>query len=141
MPDRILMRWVGVIAVLNAFHTVDHVLRGDFHWPIDGPTVVFVTIITTIYGVLGVGAALYRRERVGPLFWIVIGLLGLGFGWLSHFSPVTEQPVRVIFSAYQSAVAGTLAVACLIALMLAVLAATVRAASLWRRLRRGPAAD
>lgn len=135
------MRLVGGIAVLNAFHTLDHVLRGDFHWPIDAPTVVFVAIITTIYGVLGVGAALYRQQRVGPLFWMVIGLLGLGFGWLSHFSPVTDQPVQVIFSAYQSPVAGMLAVACLVALMLAVLAVTVRAAFLWRRQRRAPAAN
>lgn len=128
IPDRRLLRLLALIAVLNALHLVDHVLRGDFHWPIDEQSIGFLIVATVIFGGLGAGVAWYRVGRVGPCFWVLVGILGLGLGWLSHFSPMTDQPVSVIYRAYQAAPAGALAVGCLLALMGAVLTATVYAA-------------
>ncbi len=130
-PDRTLTRLIKLIAVLNVFHLVDHILRGDFHWPIDEQSVGFIVVATIILGGIALGLWLYRSGRVGSLIWTIFGALGLGLGWLSHFSPMTDQPVSVIYHAYHSAAGGVLAVACLLGLMLAVLTATVYAWYLW----------
>ncbi len=130
-PDRTLTQLIVLIAFLNALHLVDHLLRGDFHWPIDQQSVGFVVVATIILGGSVGGLWFYRSGRVGPMFWTVVGTFGLGLGWYSHFSPMTDQSVSVIFRAYQSSVGGVIAVACLLILMLAVLTATVYAWYLW----------
>lgn len=127
-PPDTLERLILGIAALNGLHAIDHVLRGDFHWPIDDQSIGFIVVIATIYLVLGLGLIGYRRGIVGPRFWACIGLGGLVFGWLSHFSPFTDQPVAVIIHALQ---AGGIAVALLILLMLVVLVATVQAFVVW----------
>jgi hypothetical protein len=132
MPDKLLTTLVNVIATLNALHAVDHIIRGDVHWPLDGPSVAFVLITVVTYGVLGLGLVLYRTQRVGPRFWVLVGLMGLAFGWLAHFSPFTDQPPAVILAAYTSRWVGGFALACLLALMLVVLSVTVYAGWLWR---------
>lgn len=127
-----LLGLVATIFVLNALHTVDHVLPGDFHWPLDAQSIAFVAITLTINVVLGMGLWLYEKGRLGWRFWTVTGAIGLLFGWFSHFSPFTDQPPMRIYGAYQSATAGGLAVALLMLLMLAVLATTVYAGYRWK---------
>jgi hypothetical protein len=133
MPDPRLLRLLGLIAILNVLHLVDHIFRGDFHWPIDEQSVGFIGVATIILGGMGLGVRLYRSGRIGPRFWVMVGVLGLGLGWLSHFSPITDQPVSVIYHAYTDPLAGSLAVGCLFLLMFSVLNGTVVAAYLWRR--------
>lgn len=133
MPDRRLLQLLALIAVLNFLHILDHLFRGDFHWPIDEQSVGFVIVVTIIFGGMGWGTRLYRAGLVGPRFWVIIGMLGLGLGWLSHFSPTTDQPVSAIYEAYSAPWAGALAVGCLFLLMSAVMGATVYAGSLWMR--------
>ena len=41
MPNRRLIQLLVVIAFLNVLHLFDHILRGDFHWPIDEQSVGF----------------------------------------------------------------------------------------------------
>ena len=135
-PDHTLVRLILAIAVLNAAHTIDHVVRGDFHWPLDGQSIGFILIITSIYLVIGIGLRLSRSGIVGPPFWTIIGGAGLLFGWLSHFSPFTDQPVHVIYGAYHVAIGGTVAVACLMLLMGFVLTVTMYSAYLWYSRRR-----
>jgi hypothetical protein len=94
--------------------------------------VAFVLIMMVTYGVLGFGLVLDRTQRVGPRFGTLMGLGGLAFGWLAHFSPFTDQPPAVILGAYTSRCAGGFALACLLALMLVVLSVTVYAGWLWR---------
>jgi hypothetical protein len=133
MPDPRLLRFLGLIAILNVLHLVDHILRGDFHWPIDEQSVGFIGVATIILGGMGLGVQLYRSGLVGPRFWVMVGVLGLGLGWLSHFSPVTDQPVSVIYHGYAAPWAGSLAVGCLFLRMFSVLGATALAASLSRQ--------
>ncbi|NOU11695.1 MAG: hypothetical protein HOO98_16995 [Nitrospira sp.] len=133
IPDPRLLRFLGLIAILNVLHLVDHILRGDFHWPIDEQSVGFISVATIILGGMGLGVRLYRSGRVGPRFWVMIGVLGLGLGWLSHFSPMTDQPVSVIYHGYAAPWAGVLAVGCLVLLLFSVLGATVFAGYLWWR--------
>ncbi len=132
MPDRRLLQLLGIIALLNVLHLADHILRGDFHWPMDEQSVGFIAVATVILGGLALGVWLYRAGWVGPRFWMIVGVLGLGLGWLSHFSPMTDQSVSVIYQGYQDPWAGVLAVGCLFLLMVSVLGATVYAGYLWK---------
>lgn len=133
MPDPRLLQLLGVIAFLNVLHLVDHLLRGDFHWPIDEQSIGFLVVATVILGGMGLRVWLYRAGRVGARFWTLVGILGLGLGWLSHFSLMTDQPLSVIYQGYTAPWAGVFAVGCLILLMLSVLGATAFAGYLWKR--------
>jgi hypothetical protein len=95
MPDRRLLQLLGIIALPNVLHLVDHILRGDFHWPIDEQSIGFLVVATVILGGMGLGVSLSRAGRVGARFWAIVGILGLELGWFSHFSPMTDQPVSV----------------------------------------------
>ena len=133
--DRSLVRLILVIAWLNGVHTIDHIMRGDFHWPLDGQSVGVVLVVAAIYLVIGVGVRLSRREVVGPLCWAIVGCGGLILGWLSHFSPFTDQPLHVIYGTYHNATGGALAVLCLMLLMGVVLTATLYSIYLWHHQR------
>ena len=133
MVNTRLLNLLGLIALLNVLHLVDHILRGDFHWPIDEQSIGFLVVATVILGGMGLGVWLYRAGLVGPRFWVMVGVLGLGLGWLSHFSPMTDQPLSVIYHGYTAPWAGVLAVGCLFLLMLSVLGATLFAGYLWRQ--------
>jgi hypothetical protein len=133
MPNYRLIQLLAVIAFLNVLHLLDHIFRGDFHWPLDEQSIGFLLVATVILGGMGLGVSLYRDGRVGARFWTLVGILGLGLGWLSHFSPMTDQPLSVIYQGYTAPWAGVLAVGCLILLMLCVLGATVFAGYLWKR--------
>ncbi len=136
MPDSRLLQLLALIALLNILHLVDHILRGDFHWPIDEQSVGFMVVATVILGGMALGVWLYRAGRVGLRFWTIVGTLGLGLGWLSHFSPMTDQPLSVIYHGYTASWAGAMAIGCLLLLMLSVLGATIYAGFLW--MRRSP---
>ena len=68
---------------------------------------------------------------LGPRFGAMIGDRRLAVGWLSHFSPSTDQPVAAIFHVYPFTTARILAVGRLGLHMLAVLLATLLALMLW----------
>lgn len=54
-----------------------------------------------IYGVLGTGLFLYTKNKVGPRFWTITSVLGVGFGWLSHFGLIPMK-IRKSFKALTS---------------------------------------
>jgi len=136
MPDHRFIKLLGVIALLNVLHLIDHILRGDFHWPLDEQSVGFMVVATVILGGMALGVLLYRAGLVGPRFWTIVGMLGLGLGWLSHFSPMTDQPLSAIYQGYTAPWAGAMAIGCLLLLMLSVFGATVYARHLWTRAKR-----
>ena len=133
MPDRRLLQLLALIVVLNFLHILDHLFRGDFHWPMDEQSMGFLVVVTIIFGGMGWGTRRYRMGLVGPRFWVIVGTLGLGLGWLSHLSPTTDQSVSAIYEAYPASWAGSLAVGCFFLLMSTVLGATVYAGFLWMR--------
>ena len=60
--DRSLVRLILVIVWLNGVHTLDHMIRGDFHWPLDGQSVGFVLVVAAIAVVALVMGLQFRRE-------------------------------------------------------------------------------
>ncbi|HEY1372239.1 MAG TPA: hypothetical protein VGH50_07195 [Candidatus Binatia bacterium] len=133
MPDKKLINLILLGGVLYLGHAIDHVARGDVRWPLGMESLPFIVVTVIIYALIGFGIYFYRRNKIGPRFWAIFAALGAAFGWLGHLSPFTEQPPRYIFSAYSSAWAGTLALGCLFALMLVLIAVTLYAAYLWVR--------
>lgn len=133
MGDRALIALVAVGAILFSGHVIDHVARGDVHWLLTVDSVVFIIVVVTVYAIIGFGLHLYLNGKVGPLFWALVGGIGLAFGWLGHFSPFTDQPPRHILHAYSSAAVGWLALGCLVALMLVLIIAVAYAVHLWAR--------
>jgi hypothetical protein len=51
MPDRRCIQLLGVIVLLNILHFMDHILREDFHWPIDEQSVGSLIVATVIISV------------------------------------------------------------------------------------------
>jgi hypothetical protein len=136
MRDSTLIALVVTAAILFSGHVVDHVARGDVQWPLTTDSVAFILVSVAGYAIIGVGLTLYFNDKVGPLFWALVGGIGLALGWLGHFSPFTDQPPRHILHAYSSAAVGWLALGCLVALMLVLIIAVVHAVQLWTRQNR-----
>jgi hypothetical protein len=132
MPDKKLEILIFFAALFFLAHTVDHVAR-DLRWPLTAEAIPFLAftalILATVFGAF----LLYRRGKIGPRFLAVLGTVSVAIGWLGHFSPFTEQPLSHIFNAYQSPMAGWLAVGTLFALMLSLVAITIYSGMLWVR--------
>src|SRR5438067_813275 len=122
MADKILISLVILIAILYTGHAADHVVRGDIPLGLTPESLVSLAINIGIYAFIGVGLYLYIRGKVGPRLWAIAAGVGVVLGWLGHFSPFTDQPPQYILAAYDSAAAGALALGCLTALMLALVA-------------------
>jgi hypothetical protein len=133
MPDKKLIILVAILIVLNFGHDADHIARGDLRLPLTVESAPPIIIIVAIFSILVFGLYFYLKNKVGPLFWAIVAGTGAAFGWLAHFSPFTEQTPQYIFHAYGTAAAGALAVACLVALMLALITTAVYAEYLWAR--------
>jgi len=136
MRDRTLVILVIVIAVLNVGHTIDHVVRGDVPWPLTMDSLAFIVVSAIIYALIGGGLWLYWIGKIGPRSFMIAGAGGAAFGWLGHFSPYTDQPPQHIVNAHSSVAIGRLALAWLIALMLALIVASIYAGWLWLAQRR-----
>ncbi len=131
MRDKKLVALVVLATIFSLGHSADHIVRGDLRWPITSESVPFIIISVVIYTVIALGLYLYSKGKVGHRFWAILAGGGVAFGWLAHFSPFTNQPARYILGAYESVVAGWLALSCLIALMLVLVIATLYAGYLW----------
>jgi hypothetical protein len=68
MRDRTLIALVVAVALLFSGHVIDHVARGDAHWPLTVDSVAFIFVSLTIYAIIGLGLRLYLKGKVGPLF-------------------------------------------------------------------------
>lgn len=128
MRDRKLIALLTLLIVLSLGHDLDHMIRGDIRWQL-----LPAVLILAKYAFLGFGLFFYIKGKVGPLFWAIAAGLGVGLGWLTHFSPFTDQTPQYIYRAYDSPAAGMLAVAWLAALMLALIITTFYAEYLWAR--------
>jgi len=136
MADRRLAAIVILTGLLSLGHAADHICRGDIQFSLSMGSVLTIVFNVAIYAAIGVGLYLYLRRRIGPLFWAFFAGAGLGALWLGHLSPFTDQPPQYILRAYDSAAAGWLALACLFALALALIAGVLYAEYLWARASR-----
>ena len=135
MRDRKLEILIFLAALLFLGHTVDHVAR-DLRWPLTAEAIPFLAATAVILLIVFGALYLYRRGSIGARFWAIFGAITVAIGWLGHFSPFSEQPVGVIYNAYQSPLAGGLAVVALLALMLSLIAVTLYSGTLWFRRAR-----
>jgi hypothetical protein len=133
MRDKILITLVVLIIILNLGHTADHFARGDFHWPLTMESVPPIIVTLAVNAILGFGLYFYLKNKVGPLFWALAAGIGVALGWLAHFSPFTDQTPQYIYHAYATPILGSLAVASLVALMLALITTAIYAEYLWAR--------
>jgi hypothetical protein len=131
MRDKKLIALIIVGTILSLGHNVDHIVRGDLALPLTLESVPFIVVTLVTYTIIACGLYLYSKGKVGARFWAIFAGAGLAFGWLGHFSPFTDQPARYVFNAYESVIAGWLALSCLLALMLTLMIAAVYAAYLW----------
>jgi hypothetical protein len=134
MRDRRFIVLLVLITVFVTAHNIDHVVRGDLPLPLSAASLPFLVVVSVIYALIGLTFYAYARRKIGPRFFIVAGLAGLAFGWLSHFSPYTDQPASYILKAYDSAAAGWLALSTLLGIMLGLAAIVLYAGC---RLMRG----
>lgn len=131
MRDKILITLVVLIIILNLGHTADHFARGDFRWPVTVESVPLIIVTLAINAILCFGLYFTVKNKLGPLFWAIAAGIGVALGWLAHFSPFTDQTPQYIYHAYATPAAGSLAVACLVALMLALITTAIYAEYLW----------
>ena len=132
MRDKTLIALILAGTVLSLAHNADHIARGDVPFTLP-QSLPFLVVTLAIYAIVGIGLFLYWHNKMGPRFWAIVAGLGVILGWFGHLSTFTDQPPQYICSAYRSVAAGWLAVACLAALMLVLIAATVYATYLYGR--------
>ncbi|QPD05180.1 MAG: hypothetical protein Nkreftii_002954 [Candidatus Nitrospira kreftii] len=66
---------------------------------------------------------------------MLVGTLGLGLGWLSHFSQMTDQPLTVTYHRYTASWAGAVAIGCLLLCILSVFGIMVYSGYVWMRVK------
>ncbi|MEP6601786.1 MAG: hypothetical protein ABJB49_08220 [Nitrospirota bacterium] len=109
-------RLIGIAVALSLGHNLDHVIREHLF---SFSALVPLFILSGLFygttrpwgsGCIDRSELVHGSGRSAPA-WDSPSELG-------HFSPFTDQSVTAIFRAYESSVAGALAVLCLIALMM-----------------------
>jgi hypothetical protein len=123
---------IAVPTLLGIAHHVDHVIRGNHvGWPV-APAVNSFTYSLVIYPVIGLGLYLTATDRVGVRYWVGTAALGTVMMWFFHLSPWAVEPPADVILPYANPLAGYLAFAVLIALVLSLLVTTGYATYRWR---------
>lgn len=131
--DRRLAGLVAVAAAFSAGHHLDHIIRGNHvGWPITGDVNVF-TYSLAIYPLLLGGWLLYRADKVGPRFWLLLSGGGSLFVAAIHFGPWAIEPPADIIELYQPRVLGWVAFGWLLSFVAALVVAS---AYEWKLLRK-----
>lgn len=133
MRDGKLLVPLIAVTVLVTGHNIDHLLRDDILSLPPSAQLIFAAVIGVIYVLIGVTFVLYRKDRIGPRYFTIVSLAGFSFGWFAHFSPYSDQTPRDILNAYDSATAGWIALAVLLALMLTLALTALYAGYCWIR--------
>ena len=129
---RRLIVFLAIALAFGAAHHGEHIVRDVVGWPFADEITPF-TFSLAIYPAVLLGLYLFSRRLVGSGFWTILtgaGALVVGF---IHATPFGDEHPRDVFEAYDSAVAGGLAVAIAFALVAALVAASVYAGVQWAR--------
>jgi hypothetical protein len=111
MRDKKLPWLIALLTLFVTGHNVDHFIR-------DGFSVPLVVVVGVIYALIALSVVLYVKGKAGMRYFTIASVLGFAFGWLGHFSPYTDQPPTYILAAYNSSIAGWLALSSLFGIML-----------------------
>jgi hypothetical protein len=134
--DRKLYLLTYLALFLALGHHVDHVIRGNnVGWPVNSEINAF-TFSLAIYPIILVGLYLYRRQKVGPGFWVFLSAGGALFLSFIHFAPGAIEPPSEIIDVYYSRAAGLFAFGWLLLLIAVLMATSVYEGALWLRRRR-----
>jgi hypothetical protein len=135
---RLLLILASSAAVFSVLHHVDHVVRGNHSgWPFQAEVTPF-TFSLLIYVLILPAIYLTARGRDVAGYHLFVAVTGLALLGFVHFAPTGEQesPVHDIYMAYESSIAGMLALMILAGLMTSVaLLATIAFMTLRRRIR------
>jgi hypothetical protein len=136
--SRRLLLILASAAVFSVLHHVDHVVRGNHSgWPFQAEVTPF-TFSLLIYVLILPAIYLTARGRDVAGYHLFVAVTGLALLGFVHFAPTGEQesPVHDIYMAYESSIAGMLALMILAGLMTSVaLLATIAFMTLRRRIR------
>lgn len=125
--------FVVIPTVLGAAHHIDHIIRGNHvGWPLT-PHVNPFTYSLAIYPLLAISLYLTVTRRVDARYWA--GFFAFSAAMLAYFhvSPWAVEPPRDVMVPYESAVAGYLAFAIVLALIASVLFGSLYGTVLWYR--------
>ncbi len=116
-------------------HHVDHIIRGNHvGWPLI-PEVTPFTYSLGFYPLIAVGFYLYIKGHTAPLYWAFVTGFGFFFVGLTHFGPLAVEPPADIIGPYDSVVAGYVAMAWLVMLIVLLAATCLYSTYLWWRKR------
>ena len=137
--DRRLLALVGLAMAVGGLHHLDHVIRGNHvGWPVV-PEVTTFTFSLAFYPLVALGLVLTLAGRVDVRYWLAVSAGGLLTVSLVHFGPWAIEPPHHVTGPHESALASTLALTVVGALIGTLLVATGYAAFRWRADRSGPA--
>jgi hypothetical protein len=125
--------FVVIPTVLGAAHHIDHIIRGNHvGWPLT-PHVNPFTYSLAIYPLLAISLYLTVTRRVDARYWA--GFFAFSAAMLAYFhvSPWAVEPPRDVMVPYESALAGYLAFAVVLALIASVLVGSLYGVVLWYR--------
>ena len=135
---RLLLIFASSATIFSVLHHVDHVVRGNHSgWPFQAEVTPF-TFSLLIYALILPAIYLAARGRDVTGYHLFVAVTGLALLGLVHFAPTGEQesPIHDIYMAYESPVAGMLALTILAGLMASVgLLAITASMALRRRIR------
>ena len=121
---RLLLIFASGAVVFGLLHHTDHVIRGNHSgWPFQAEVTPF-TFSLLIYALILPGIYLTARGRSVPGYHLFVAIVGLALLGFVHFVPTEdfEAPVRDIFMAYETPLAGMLALGVLAGLIASVAA-------------------
>ena len=121
---RLLLVFASGAVVFGLLHHADHVIRGNHSgWPFQAEVTPF-TFSLLIYALILPGIYLTARGRSVPGYHLFVAIVGLALLGFVHFVPTEdfEAPVQDIFMAYETPLAGMLALGVLAGLIASVAA-------------------
>ena len=135
---RPLLIFASSATVFSVLHHADHVARGNHSgWPFQAEVTPF-TFSLLIYALILPGIYLTARGRDVVGYHLFVAVTGLALLGTVHFAPTggQESPIHDIYLAYESPIAGMVALMVLAALMTSVtLLAIISFMTLRRRIR------
>lgn len=120
---------VLVVTALGLAHHLDHVVRDEAGWPFTADVNPF-TYSLAIYPVVAFELWQAARGRLLRGYRMTVAAVGFALVAVTHVGPLAADPVASVYASHRSPVAGAVAVAALVALLVGLVALFVVARGL-----------